>query len=574
MELNVPTNPYSHRITQDPNHPAGRAMLHALGLTDTDLEKAQLGIVSTGYEGNPCNAHLNGLAEHVKAGAGAEGVVPFIFHTIGVSDGLSMGTPGMKFSLPSRDLIADSIETVMEAHAYDGMVAVVGCDKNMPGAMIAACRLNRPTVIVFGGSIASGCANGQKLDIVSAFESLGQRLAGSIDEREHLEVVRNACPGPGACGGMYTANTMACAIEVMGMSLPYSASNLAVGDAKQLECEAAGRAATRLMTANLRPRDILTRKAFENGITVAVALGGSTNAVLHLLAIARTCGVDLSLDDFERINARTPLLGDFRPSGQFRMEDLARVGGTPAAFKYLLELGLLHGDCVTLTGKTLAENLADVPSLSDGQEVMRAVTNPVLPTGHLRILKGSLSPHGAVAKLTGKEGLRFDGKARVFDSEQECNEALLSGDVASGDALVIRYVGPRGGPGMPEMLRPTSTLMGAGLGKEVALLTDGRFSGGSHGFVVGHISPEAQNGGPIALVENGDRIVIDATTGSIDLMVSEEELQARRARWSAPPPRFRRGHLAKYARLVGPAHEGCLTDLYPADMELNDVARS
>jgi len=549
-------------------------MMHALGLTDDDLKKSQLGIVSTGYEGNPCNAHLNSLAESVKEGASAEEVVPFIFHTIGVSDGLSMGTPGMRFSLPSRDLIADSMETVMEAHAYDGMVAVVGCDKNMPGAMMAACRLNRPTVIVFGGSIASGCHNGKKLDVVSAFESLGERLAGKVDEEEHLNVVRNACPGAGACGGMYTANTMACAIEVMGMSLPYSASNLALSTDKLQECRDAGRTAARLIASDLRPRDILTKKAFENAITVAVALGGSTNAVLHLLAIARTCGVDLSLDDFERINASTPLLGDFRPSGRFRMEDLARVGGTPAAFKRLLNLGLLHGECITLTGKTLAENLANVPDLQEGQEVIREMASPVLPTGHLRVLKGSLSPQGAVAKLTGKEGLSFDGPARVFDSEEQCNAALLAGDVKPGNAVVIRYVGPRGGPGMPEMLRPTSTLMGAGLGKDVALLTDGRFSGGSHGFVVGHISPEAQSGGPIALIQDGDRIVIDAQTGSIDVLVPEAEMERRRQAWSPPPPRFRHGHLSKYARLVGPAHEGCLTDVYPLTPEHTHATRA
>ena len=564
--------PHSHRVTQDPNHPAARAMLHAVGLTDADLEKAQVGIVSTGYEGNPCNAHLNDLAVHVKKGAADAGAVPLIFHTIGVSDGISMGTPGMRFSLPSRDLIADSIETVMEAHAYDGMVAVVGCDKNMPGAMIAACRLNRPTVMVFGGSIASGCANGKRLDIVSAFESLGERAAGKVTEAEHLNVVRNACPGPGACGGMYTANTMACAIEVMGLSLPYSASNLAMTRDKLHECRAAGEAAAKLVDLNLRPRDILTRRAFENAVTVAVALGGSTNAVLHLLAIARACGVDLSLEDFRRINANTPLLGDFRPSGRFRMEDLSAVGGTPAAFKYLLDQGLLHGDCMTVTGRTLAENLEGVSPLKNGQEVIRPVENPMLPTGHLRVLKGSLAPMGAVAKLTGKEGFRFEGRARVFDDEERCNQALLSGDIQKGDVIVIRYAGPRGGPGMPEMLRPTSTLAGAGLSRDVALLTDGRFSGGSHGFVIGHISPEAQVGGPIALVEEGDLIVVDAERGFVDLNVDEVELASRRARWSPKPPRARRGHLAKYARLVGPSHEGCLTDLPNGWEEENHAA--
>lgn len=554
-------NPYSKTITQNETLPAARAMLHALGLEESDLLKPQTGIVSTGYEGNPCNMHLNELATFVKKGCSESGTVGLIFNTIGVSDGISMGTDGMRYSLPSREIIADSIESVMNAQHYDGMVAVVGCDKNMPGAMMAMARLNRPAILVFGGTIASGNYKGRKLDVVSAFESLGEKLAGKISEEEHKCVVQGACPGPGACGGMYTANTMAVAMEAMGLTLPYSSSNPAMSAEKKKECEEAGKRMGGLLMENLLPEKLFTKKSFENAITVAVSLGGSTNLVLHLLAVAKTAGVALDLNDFERVSRRTPVLGDLKPSGKFLMEDVHEAGGTPAVMKYLLEKGFLHGDCPTVTGKTLAENLAAVPSLKPGQKVFHALENAVKKEGNLKVLFGNLAPGGAVAKISGKEGELFSGPARVFNSEAEVNEAILARKIQKGDVVVIRYVGPKGGPGMPEMLKPTSLLMGAGLGNEVALITDGRFSGGTHGFVVGHITPEAFDGGLLALLKDGDKITIDVPKNLLQAHVFSDEIKERLRQWKRPELKVRSGYLYKYARLVAPASEGCLTDL-------------
>ena len=556
MELNK----YSKNITQDPTQPAAQAMLYAIGLTEEDLNKPLVGIASTGYEGNPCNMHLNELALSVKKGTIQEGLVGLVFNTIGVSDGISMGTYGMRYSLPSRDVIADSMETVVQAMNYDGLVTVVGCDKNMPGALMAMIRLNRPSVMVYGGTIASGCWNNQKLDVVSAFEAWGQKVAGNIGETEYKQVIQHACPGAGACGGMYTANTMASAIEALGMSLPYSSSNPAVGGEKEKDALKAGKALRKLLEMDLKPRDIITRKSLENAIRLVVLMGGSTNAVLHFLAIARAAEIPFTLDDFQRISDMTPFLADLKPSGKYLMEDVHRVGGVPAVLKFMLENGMLHGDCMTVTGKTLAENLEEVPGLSDGQKVIHSLEEPIKETGHLRILYGNLAPTGAVAKITGKEGLRFEGPARVFESEFEANRGIGEGKVKAGDVVVIRYEGPRGGPGMPEMLKPTSAIMGAGLGKEVALITDGRFSGGTHGFVVGHVTPEAQVGGPIALLADGDMIVIDAEKNSISVALSEEELQARRGAWRAPELKVNRGSLYKYAKTVSSASQGCVTD--------------
>ena len=553
-------NRYSRLVTQDPSQPAAQAMLHAVGLTRADLDKPQIGIVSTGYEGNPCNLHLDDLARVVKQGTARTEVIGLVFHTIGVSDGISMGTPGMRYSLPSREVIADSIETVVSAQSYDGLVAVVGCDKNMPGAMMAMARLDRPAILVYGGASASGRYKGRKLNVVSAFEAHGARLAGSIDEAEFRAIIEHACPGAGSCGGMYTANTMACAIEALGMSLPYSSSTPALAPEKRAECEAAGARMHGLLAEALTPRKIMTREAFENAITVATALGGSTNVVLHLLAIARTLGVPLDLDDFARIGARTPLLGDLAPSGPYLMEDVHAIGGTPAVMKLLLDAGLLHGDCLTITGRTLAENLASLPALTPGQEVVRPLERPISPTGHLKILRGNLAPEGAVAKITGKEGVRFSGTARCFDGEYAANDAIAAGKVQKGDVVVIRYEGPRGGPGMPEMLKPTAAIVGAGLAQDVALITDGRFSGGTRGFVVGHVTPEAQDGGPIALVHDGDRITIDAEALTIVLEVPELELAARRAALVPRPLPGVHGVLRRYARTVTSASEGCLTD--------------
>jgi len=553
-------NRYSRRLTQDETQPASQAMLYGLGLTEADLKKAQVGIVSTGYEGNTCNMHLNDLATEVKKGTQAAGLLGLIFHTIGVSDGMSMGTEGMRYSLPSRDVIADSIETVVNAQWYDGVVAVTGCDKNMPGAMLALGRLNRPAILVYGGTIASGRYKDRKLNIVSAFEALGEKTAGNITPEDFKAIVQNACPGAGACGGMYTANTMASAIEALGMSLPYSSSNPANSPEKLAECVAAGEAMRPLLAQNICPRDIMTPRAFENALTLVMALGGSTNAVLHLLAMARSVDVPLTLDDFQRISDRTPLLGDLKPSGTYLMEDVHAIGGTPAVMKYLLEAGLLHGDCMTVTGKTIAENLASLPGLVEGQAVIRPLDQPIKPQAHLQVLYGNLAEGGAVAKITGKEGERFEGTARVFDSEFEANDAIVAGQIRAGDVVVIRYEGPKGGPGMPEMLKPTSAIMGAGLGDKVALITDGRFSGGSHGFVVGHITPEAQEGGLIGLLEDGDRIRIDAVDNRIEADIAPEEIARRRAAWKPRSPRATHGILYKYARTVSSASEGCVTD--------------
>jgi dihydroxy-acid dehydratase len=553
-------NKYSQRVTQDDSQPAAKAMLHALGLTKEDFDKPFVGIASTGYEGNPCNMHLNDLAKEVKKGAIDKNMVGLIYNTIGVSDGISMGTPGMRFSLPSRDVIADSMETVVEGMSYDGLVTVVGCDKNMPGALMAMLRTNRPGVLVYGGTIASGCHEGKKLDVVSAFEAWGQKVAGKIDQEEYESVIEKACPGAGACGGMYTANTMASAIEALGMSLPYNSSNPALSDQKKLESVKAGEAVRNLLEKDIKPQDIVTKKSLENAIRLVVVMGGSTNAVLHFLAIAKAANVEFTLNDFQRISDETPFLADLKPSGKYLMEDVHEVGGVPAVLKYLLEKGLLHGDCMTVTGKTLAENLAGISGLVDGQDVIMPLDKPIKQTGHLRILKGNLSPKGAVAKITGKEGLRFSGTAKVFESEYEANDGIRNGLIEKGDVVVIRYEGPKGGPGMPEMLKPTAAIIGAGLGNDVALITDGRFSGGTHGFVVGHIAPEAQVGGPIAFVKNGDIITIDAEKNTIDFEVSAKELSKRRSEWIEPALKPKRGVLYKYAKTVSCASEGCVTD--------------
>ena len=553
-------NKYSKTVTQDPTQPAAQAMLHAIGLTYDDLQKPLVGIASTGYEGNPCNMHLNDLSLHVKEGAAQADLVGLIFNTIGVSDGISMGTPGMRFSLPSRDLIADSMETVMGAMSYDAMVTVVGCDKNMPGALMAMLRLNRPSLLLYGGTIAAGCLNDQKLDIVSAFEAWGQKVAGSIGEKEFKAVVQNACPGAGACGGMYTANTMASSIEALGMSLPYSSSNPAVGQAKEKDGVDAGKALKLLLQKDIKPKDIVTKKSLDNALRLITVLGGSTNAVLHYLAIAKAANIDLTIDDFQRISDCTPFLADLKPSGKFLMEDVHRVGGVPAVMKYMVEHGMLHGDCLTVTGKTIAENLETVQPLNVDQKVIRPVSNPIKPTGHIRILKGNLAEEGSVAKITGKEGLIFSGPARVFEGEFDANDGIRSGQVQKGEVVVIRYEGPKGGPGMPEMLKPTAAIMGAGLGNDVALITDGRFSGGTHGFVVGHITPEAQVGGTLALVHDGDMITINAEDNTIVLDVDDKELERRKAKWKAPKLNVSSGVLYKYAKVVSSASDGCVTD--------------
>jgi len=552
--------PYSKDVTQDPSQPAAQAMLHAIGLTDEDFKKPFVGIASTGYEGNPCNMHLNDLAQEIKKGTQEADLIGLVFNTIGVSDGISMGTPGMRFSLPSRDLIADSMETVMGGMSYDGMVAVVGCDKNMPGSVMAMLRLNRPSIMVYGGTIASGCVADKKLDVVSAFEAWGEKVAGTINEAQFKEVVHNACPGAGACGGMYTANTMASAIEVMGLSLPYNSSNPAVSQDKIDECVAAGKAMRLLIEKDIKPKDIVNKKSLENAIRLVTVLGGSTNAVLHFLAIARAAEVEFTLADFQRISDTTPFLADLKPSGKFLMEDVHRIGGIPAVVKFLLDNDMLHGDCMTVTGKTLAENMADVPSLAEGQKVIRPLDNPIKETGHIRILFGNLANDGSVAKITGKEGLFFEGPARVYNGEFAANTGIKNGEVKRGEVIVIRYEGPKGGPGMPEMLKPTSAIMGAGLGKEVALITDGRFSGGTHGFVVGHITPEAQLGGNIGLIENGDIIRIDAQTNELHVKLSDDELSKRRAQWKAPELKVKKGVLYKYAKAVATASAGCVTD--------------
>jgi dihydroxy-acid dehydratase len=556
MELNK----YSKNVTQDPTQPAAQAMLYALGLKEEDLQKPFIGIGSTGYEGNPCNMHLNDLAQEVKQGVQENNLVGLVFNTIGVSDGISMGTYGMRYSLPSRDIIADSMETVVQAMNYDGLVTVVGCDKNMPGALMAMIRLNRPSILVYGGTIASGCFKDKKLDIVSAFEAWGEKVAGTMNDSEFKNIIQNACPGAGACGGMYTANTMASAIEALGMALPYNSSNPAIGKEKHEDCMNSGKAMWHLIEKDIKPSDIITRKSFENAIRLITVMGGSTNAVLHFLAIAKAAGIDFTLDDFQKISDTTPFLADLKPSGKYLMEDIHRVGGTPAVLKFMLENGMLHGECLTVTGKTIAENLSDLPSLKAGQKVVKSLQDPIKETGHLRILYGNLAKDGAVAKITGKEGLHFTGPAKVFDDEFKANEGIGEGLVNKGDVVVIRYEGPKGGPGMPEMLKPTAAIMGAGLGKEVALITDGRFSGGTHGFVVGHISPEAQEGGTIALLEDGDIITIDAEKNSISVDLTENEINKRRAKWKQPALKVNRGSLYKYAKTVSSASQGCVTD--------------
>ncbi|MFI5133556.1 MAG: dihydroxy-acid dehydratase [Chitinophagales bacterium] len=555
------SNKYSKTITQDPTQPAARSMLYGIGLTDKDLQKAQVGIVSMGYDGNTCNMHLNELAKIVKQGVWNNDLVGLIFNTIGVSDGISMGTDGMRYSLVSRDIIADSIEAVCSAQYYDGLIALPGCDKNMPGSIIAMGRLNRPSIMVYGGTIAAGHYKGEALNIVSSFEALGRKIAGQINDEDFKGIVMNSCPGAGACGGMYTANTMAAAIEALGMSLPYSSSNPALSDAKQKECTATGKAIRLLLEKNIKPSDIMTRKAFENAVILVMILGGSTNAVLHLIAMARSVGVGLSQDDFQKISDKTPVLADFKPSGKYLMQDLHEHGGVPAVMKYLLQKDLLHADCLTVTGKTVKENLADVPELNfEKQDIIYPLEKPVKATGHLQILYGNLAEQGSVAKISGKEGETFKGTAKVFNGEFELIAGIENKKVKEGDVVVIRYVGPKGAPGMPEMLKPTSAIIGAGLGKSVALITDGRFSGGTHGFVVGHITPEAYEGGLIALVEDGDTIEIDVAKKRIDLKVSEKIIAERKSKWKQPALKVNKGILYKYAKYVKSAAEGCVTD--------------
>jgi dihydroxy-acid dehydratase len=554
-------NRYSKTITQDPTQPAAQAQLYALGLSEGDLTKAQVGIVSMGYDGNPCNMHLNSLALEIKKGVWKEKLAGFIFHTIGVSDGMSNGTDGMSYSLVSREVIADSIETVCGAQYYDALIAVPGCDKNMPGSLIAMGRLNRPAIMVYGGTIAPGHYKGQDLNIVSAFEALGEKIAGKLDENDFKEIVKRSCPGPGACGGMYTANTMAAAIEAMGMSLPYSSSNPAISKEKRQECLEAGKYIRLLLENDIKPRDIMTRKAFENAITIVIALGGSTNAVLHLLAMARSVDVKLTIDDFQRFSDKVPLIADFKPSGKYLMEDLHKIGGVPMVMKYLLIKGMLHGDCMTVTGKTIAENLANVRDIDfESQDIILSIEKPLKPQGHLQILYGNLAEKGSVAKISGKEGERFEGPARVFDGEKDLISGISNGRVKAGDVVVIKNEGPKGAPGMPEMLKPTSAIIGAGLGKSVALITDGRFSGGTHGFVVGHITPESFEGGLIGLVEDDDLIEIDVIHNRITLKVSDEEIARRRSLWKKPELKVSRGILYKFAKLVKDASHGCVTD--------------
>ncbi len=553
-------NKHSATITQDKSQGGGQAMLYGTGLSTEDMAKAQVGIVSVWWEGNTCNMHLNDLALEVKKGVTDAGLVGLRFNTIGVSDGTTNGTTGMMYSLQSRDIIADSIETVVAAQFYDGLIAIPGCDKNMPGTIMAMGRLNRPSIMVYGGSIKPGHHNGNKLDIISAFQAYGQFIVETITDEERQQIVEKSCPGAGACGGMYTANTMASAIEALGMSLPYSASAPAVDFEKIDECQRAGAALKKLLELDLKPRDIMTRESFENAMVVITALGGSTNAVLHLIAMARSLELDLTLDDFQSVSDRVPFLADLKPSGQYVMQDLHNIGGTPAVMKYLLDEGLLNGDCMTVTGETLAENLADLPGLKEGQDIIKPVTEPIKRSGHIQILKGNLAPGGSVAKVTGKEGEKFTGPAKVFNGEQDMIAQLEQGNIAKGDVVIIRYEGPKGGPGMPEMLKPTSAIMGAGFGDDVAMITDGRFSGGSHGFIVGHVVPEAQDGGPIALVENGDIVTLDAVNNTIDVDLSDDELRKRKEAWQAPALKATRGTLFKYIKNVKDASLGCVTD--------------
>lgn len=553
-------NKFSSRLTESQSQVGSKAMLYATGLSEDDMKKAQVGVASTGWDGNPCNMHLNGLADIVKKGVWANEMVGFVFHSIGVSDGISMGTQGMKFSLPSRDIIADSIETVMNAQWYDANISVVGCDKNMPGAIMAMARVNRPSIMVYGGTIRPGNLNGEKLDIVSAFESYGKFLSEEIDEEQMNNVLKHACPGAGACGGMYTANTMASAIETLGMSLPFSSSIPATHDQKIKECEKAGAAIRTLLEKDIKPKDIITKDSMENAVAMIIALGGSTNAVMHMLAIAHAAGVEFTIDDFQSVSDRTPFLADLKPSGKYVMEDLYNVGGVPAVQKLLLKEGYLKGDCLTVTGRTLAENVEKLPGLLEEQKVIHPISNPVKKTGHLQILYGNLSPEGSVAKITGKEGTRFSGPAVVFESEEDALEGIRGGEVKKGNVVVIRYEGPKGGPGMREMLSITAAIMGAGLGNDVALITDGRFSGGTHGFVIGHVTPEAQLGGAIGLLKDGDIITIDAEDRILNVDLSEDELENRRKTWKAPELKYSSGALYKYSKLVSTASEGCVTD--------------
>jgi len=570
--MTVIRNRYSRILTEDESQPSSKAMLHGAGFSTDDLKKPQVGIASSGFEGNPCNMHLNQLASYIKQGIEENGLKGLIFNTIGVSDALSMGTTGMRYSLPSRDLIADSIETVVSAQWYDAVIPVMGCDKNMPGAIIAMCRLNRPSIMVYGGTIGSGEYKNQKINVLSTLEAYGQKLAGNLSDEDFEGIITNACPGAGACGGMYTANTMSGAIEALGLSLPYSSSNPAISQEKIDECLHVGQYIDKLLTDNIRPSDILSKHSFENAITLVMVLGGSTNAVLHLIAIARSIGIHLTLDDFQRISDKTPLLADLKPSGKYLMEDLHQAGGMPGVMKKLLQAGYLHPDCLTVTGKTLGENLETIPDLSTKNQIILPFDKPIKTSGHLRILYGNLAPEGSVAKITGKEGERFVGPAKVFNSEFEAIAAIQKHKVISGDVVVIRYEGPKGGPGMPEMLKTTAALMGAGLGKSVAVITDGRFSGGTHGFVIGHITPEAFEGGPIALIEDGDQIVIDAVINSIDIQLTIDVIESRRSAWKRPAPKYSNGILHKYSIMVSSASLGCVTDefmLSQNDLELN-----
>tara|TARA_B100000686_G_scaffold355023_1_gene469168 strand:+ start:17508 stop:19184 length:1677 start_codon:yes stop_codon:yes gene_type:complete len=553
-------NKYSRTVTQDSSQPAAQAMLHAIGMTEDDLKKPLIGIASTGYEGNPCNMHLNELSVHVKSGIENQNMIGLIFNTIGVSDGISMGTPGMRFSLPSRDIIADSIETVVQAMSYDALATVVGCDKNMPGALMAMIRLNRPSILVYGGTIASGCHNGKELDVVSAFEAWGEKVSGLIDDQEYKSVIRKACPGPGACGGMYTANTMASAIEALGMTLPFNSSNPAISKEKISECKLIGNAMLNLLEKDIKPLDIITKESIYNALRLICVLGGSTNSVLHFLAIAKAANIGLSIDDFQNISNRTPYLADLKPSGKYLMKDLHNIGGIPSVLKFMLENNMLNGDCLTVTGKTISENLKNIAPINNKQDVIYPISSPIKSSGHIQILKGNLAPGGSVAKITGKEGLIFKGPAKVFDSEFDANKGISKGKVKNGDIVVIRYEGPKGGPGMPEMLKPTAAIMGVGLGKSVALITDGRFSGGTHGFVVGHIVPEAQEGGPIAFIEDGDQITIDIKTNSINVDLTEKVLKERKLKWIKPKYKFSKGVLYKYIKCVSNASNGCVTD--------------
>ena len=551
---------YSHIVSNNPSQPAAKAMLYAIGLSEDELNQPFIGIGSTGYEGNPCNMHLNNLSTEIKKNVNQNKLTGLIFNTIGVSDGISMGTPGMRYSLPSREIIADSMETVVAGMSYDGLVTVVGCDKNMPGALMAMLRLNRPSILSYGGTIASGKFKNKKLDIVSAFEAWGEKVSGKINQKDFDCIIKNACPGAGACGGMYTANTMASAIEVMGFTLPNNSSTPAVSKEKLNDIQRIGIAMKNLIDLDLKPLDIISKKSFENAMVLITALGGSTNAVLHLLAIAHTANIDFNLEDFQKISDKTPFLADLKPSGKYLMEDLHEVGGTSAVIKYLISKNLIDGSCITVTGKSLSENLAEFPDLRDNQKIIMPIERPIKNSGHIRILKGNLAQEGAVAKITGKEGLLFKGKARVYNSELEANNGIKNSEVKKGDVVVIRYEGPMGGPGMPEMLKPTSSIIGAGLGKDVALITDGRFSGGTHGFVVGHISPEAQKGGAIALIENGDLIIIDSVKNTITVDVSDNELKIRKSKWIKPKLKVKSGSLYKYAKCVSSASLGCITD--------------